>query len=195
MSLSGRAVLAVACLLLSLVSSCTEGRKVGHRNSHVGHESPRLQSPESESLFVAAMKRYEPYASLELRDAKLPCTIERRRGLSRDEFEAEFWQKKPVVLVGGSGLREDSGPHGPTTKVDSNNVRTTTVGVLSPAQMEVSMLLTRTYAEKIVRIGRPEEVPRGSVERFEQLAEFLRRPYTEDDVRNAEAWPAFCCHL
>ena len=62
----------------------------------------------SPALFDAS-KRYEPYASLEQRDAALPCTIERREGLTRAEFEAEFMQQKPVVLVGGSGLLEHDG--------------------------------------------------------------------------------------
>ena len=112
---------------------------------------------------------------MEQRDASLPCTIERREGLTRAEFEAEYLQKKPVVLVGGSGLLERGASKHP------QDVRLSP-GALGTAQADIPKLLTETYAQSSVRTGRPEELPRGLVRHTEPLVEFLRRPYSEDNV-------------
>jgi hypothetical protein len=135
MRLAGCAAVVAACLLLGPAPST--GRKAGRRK-RVGHD-PFLQST-SPALFDAST-RHEPYATLEQRDAALPCTIERREGLTRAQFEAEFFQKKPVVLVGGSGLLErGAGGKNP------QDVRLSP-GALGTAQVEIPKLLTETYAQ------------------------------------------------
>lgn len=167
--------------LLFLSPAPSTSRKAGRRK-RVGHD-PFLQS--TSPARWDASSRHEPYASLEARDASLPCTIERRQGLTRTEFEAEYMQKKPVVLVGGSGLLDrGSGKHPQDVRLSP--------GALGTAQVEIPKLLTETYAQSSVRTGRPEELPRGLVRHTEPLVEFLRRPYTEENV-SSPVMRLFCC--
>ena len=158
--------LAPTLLLLLLGTAPTSSKNA--RRKRVGHD-PFLQST-SPQRFDAA-KRLEPYATLEQRDAGLPCTIEQRTGLTRGEFEAEYLQKKPVILKGGSSLLERG------TSKHPQDVRLTP-GDLGTAQVEIPKLLTDTYSQMSVRTGRPEELPRGLVRHTEPLVDFLRRVRT-----------------
>lgn len=174
------------------VAQCFRERRLHFRHRLAEPPIPltlrvRLVQSTSPTRFDAS-KRYEPYASLEQRDLALPCTIDRREGLTRAKFEAEFMQKKPVVLVGGSGLLErgGAGKHHADVRL--------TPGALGTAQVEIPKLLTETYAQSIVRTGRPEELPRGLVRHTEPLVEFLRRPYTEDNVSGGQCPPLTRAH-
>ena len=153
------------CALALLLSAAalmllppTTDSKASKRKRKVGRD-PFLQATDPERWDPSS--RHALYAELEARDAALPCTLERREGLTRAEFEAEYLQRKPVLLVGGSGLVRD--------------------GELAAARAALPKLLTGKYAQHTVRTGRPEQLPRGLVPHTEKLVDFLRRPYTEEN--------------
>ena len=124
-------LLAAAALLLLPTTTVSKASK---RKRKVGRD-PFLQATDPERWDPSS--RHALYAELEARDAALPCTLERREGLTRAEFEAEYLQRKPVLLVGGSGLVRD--------------------GELAAARAALPKLLTGKYAQHTVRTGRPEQ--------------------------------------
>ena len=153
-----RCALALLLVVAAALLPPTTDSKASKRKRKVGRD-PFLQATDPERWDPSS--RHALYAELEARDAALPCTLERREGLTRAEFEAEYLQRKPVLLVGGSGLVRD--------------------GELAAARAALPKLLTGKYAQHSVRTGRPEQLPRGLVPHTEKLVDFLRRPYTEEN--------------
>ena len=140
-------------LLVCAQQQCVHGKK-GRKAKHKAN------------AFDAAAGRGVPreqlYAALETRDLHLPCTIDRRGPeITPAEFQAEYFNRRPVVLTNGSALAQR--------------------GTLGDAQTEIRRLLGVEYAKRVVRTGRPEELTRGPSAHTEKLSEFLRRSYTEEN--------------